>query len=111
MEQNSDQSHAAVESAENVNVFKLKKPLQAGDKVFTELDLDIDKLSGNDLQSIEQEYLTRFRSSAQLTPMLDSRFRALIVSRLNSFISDDLGKLSATDFNTVQVIILGKLTA
>jgi hypothetical protein len=92
---------------EGLKVYKLAKPLVINGRELTELNLDIDSLTGKDLKAAEREYRIRFRGDAMNVPLADIRFREIIVGKLNGFIGEDLENLPAGAYNAIMFRVQG----
>mgnify|MGYP001452888841 CR=1 FL=1 len=66
------------------------------EKIVTEIDLDFDKLTGNDLIAAEKE--TRHLGDHTPSVLLSMTYQASIVAKVVGVPVDDILALSATDF-------------
>lgn len=77
-------------------IIKLKTSLKVKDQTVTEVDLNFDTVTGNDLVTAENEV----RAMGDVTPsiFLSLRFQAAVAAKIIGVPVDDILALPVTDF-------------
>lgn len=79
--------------------IKLKKPVTIKGKPTTNVTLDFDKLTGNDMIMAEKE--ARALGSGESSVFCSMRYQAIIAAKAIGCPVDDLFELGATDFKNI----------
>ena len=61
------------------------------------------------MAEVEKEYITLYKGSAVNAPFLDSKYRALLIGRINQMNGLDLENLSGRDWHGLQMTVLSFL--
>jgi hypothetical protein len=98
-----DKELTVVATEENMEdlgrTFKLSTPLNVGDREISEISLDFRKLTGDEIDQLEQDYFKQYKGSANyIAPAMDKRFVRMAISKLNKFPFPFLGYLNAEDY-------------
>lgn len=87
----------------------LRKPLVVDDKEIKELQLDLDKLTGNDVLQAEAE--ARALGDLTIDTQFSKKFQTIIAAKASGIAYDDIVALGASDFlhviNTVSNFLSG----
>lgn len=96
-------------------VFTLTRPFKFDDQEYTELLLDFDKLSGNDMISIEREMKARkgLIQPGEFIPMmeLNKPYQAFVAARAAGVVPDLILALPAKEFSRITARVFGFLMA
>lgn len=79
---------------------KFNKPFEYEGKKFTTLNFDFDKLTGQDMISIEEEMAAQ--SKYVITPEIDSDFMVRLAAKACGVASDALMALPLKDFSKIR---------
>ena len=77
-------------------ILKLKKPLMVDGEEKTEIEYDLEALTGNDVQQASIE-LTK-RGIMATTIELDSNYHAALFAKASGLMFEDMNRLSAKDY-------------
>lgn len=75
---------------------KLLKPIEIDGKKITEINLELEKLTGKDILDADRQ--VRLEGEGGLNPLYTQRGLLILASKVSGFIPDDLLALSAPDF-------------
>jgi Phage tail assembly chaperone proteins, E, or 41 or 14 len=75
---------------------KLLKPIEIDGQKITEINLELEKLTGKDILDADRE--VRLEGEGGLNPLYTQRGLMILASKVSGFIPDDLLRLSAPDF-------------
>jgi hypothetical protein len=82
--------------------YILSKPTQLNGKEYTEIDMDIESLIGDDICELEAGFRTLYRGDgASMIPDMDSRYLVMVAGRCAKINPKDLGQLGAQDFKAL----------
>lgn len=79
--------------------IKLKKPVTVKGKPVTDITLDFDKLTGNDMIQAEKE--ARALGSGEASVFCSMRYQAIIAAKVIGCPVDELLELGAADFKNI----------
>lgn len=85
----------------NGNIFKLSKSVTAEDKEYSELDLNFDALTGEDLENAYQEFIASGYNANVVE--LSKPYLAMVVAKAAKVPAFVIRKLSAKDYTKVTV--------
>lgn len=80
-------------------VIKLKKPVTIKGKPVTEVNLDFEKLTGNDM--IQAEKVARAMGVGEASVLASMKYQAIIAAKAIGCPVDDLFELGAVDFKNI----------
>lgn len=80
-------------------VIKLKKPVTIKGKPTTEVNLDFEKLTGNDM--IQAEKVARAMGVGEASVLASMKYQAIIAAKAIGCPVDDLFELGAVDFKNI----------
>lgn len=80
-------------------VIKLKKPVTIKGKPVTEVNLDFEKLTGNDMIQAEKE--ARAMGVGEASVLASMKYQAIIAAKAIGCPVDDLFELGAADFKNI----------
>ena len=92
-------------AGKDVHKLKLSRPLLAGDRTLTELNLDCRPLTGADFRAFASEFRMKYTTTIN-NIVYDERFRFLVIAKLNSIPEADLDGLAFSDAITVSGAML-----
>ncbi|MDT8901829.1 phage tail assembly protein [Anaeroselena agilis] len=84
-------------------IYKLQKPHTAEGKEYTELNLDLEKLSGRDLVNAARE--ARLLGDASQVPETSHTYLAVVAAKAASVNVDVILSLPAKDFTAVKSLV------
>lgn len=80
-------------------VIKLKKPVTVKGKPVTEVNLDFEKLTGNDM--IQAEKVARAMGVGEASVLASMKYQTIIAAKAIGCPVDDLFELGAVDFKNI----------
>lgn len=80
-------------------VIKLKKPVTVKGKLTTEVNLDFEKLTGNDM--IQAEKAARAMGVGEASVLASMKYQAIIAAKAIGCPVDDLFELGSVDFKNI----------
>ena len=80
-------------------VIKLKKPVTVKGKPTTEVNLDFEKLTGNDM--IQAEKVARAMGVGEASVLASMKYQTIIAAKAIGCPVDDLFELGAVDFKNI----------
>lgn len=80
-------------------VIKLKKPVTVKGKPTTEVNLDFEKLTGNDM--IQAEKVARAMGVGEASVLASMKYQIIIAAKAIGCPVDDLFELGAVDFKNI----------
>jgi len=95
-----------MENKELDNRFVLRKPIEFDGEQITELTLDFDDLSSEDILSAERQYEAAVGRSQQVAPVKEfsKHYLAFVVARAAKRPVELIYKLSANDFSKISLL-------
>ncbi|MCD5324778.1 MULTISPECIES: phage tail assembly protein [Pontibacillus] len=92
-----------VEVIELENEVTLKKPITFNNQEYRTLKLDLDKLTGQDIEDAELQYTVRNPDLSAQTPMKDlsKGFQAIVAAKAAGLPVDVIKSMSASDYGKV----------
>lgn len=102
-----------VNMVEHKNTIKLSKSIQFEGKEYKELVLDLDSLTGNDIELAESQFIAQNPQIAAQTPMkeLSKGFQAIVAAKAAKVPVELIKSLSGPDYTKtttkVQTFLLG----
>lgn len=89
----------------NENKFVLSKPVEFDGETITELDVEFDSLTGDDILAAERQYNTSAAKTKDFAPVkeLSKSYLVYIVARASKQPAELFNKLSAKDFSKLTV--------
>lgn len=84
----------------NPNVIKFKKPYNFEGDVFNEIDLNLDTLTGTDIESAEMQFMTQNPKIAMQTPLkeMSKGFQSVIAAKASKQPVEFFKQLPAADY-------------
>jgi len=91
----------------DTNIIKLSKPVQFEGKEYKELVLDVDSLTGNDIELAENQFIAQNAQIAAQTPLKDlsKGFQAILAARAAKVPVEMIKALPAKDYSKVTIVI------
>ncbi|MNK74054.1 hypothetical protein D3C87_935600 [compost metagenome] len=93
------------ENIEGTNKFVLSKPLKDGDKLITEIQLDFESLTGQDLLNVDmmctQYFANKGYADTSLVKELSKPYLTYVVAYAAKLPAEVIRQLSAKDFSKV----------
>lgn len=84
--------------------IELHKPVEFDGETFTEISLDLDGLTGEDMLSVDRQYSSlSFENATTLSKELSKEYQLLTASRAAKMPVEFFYKLSARDFTRVTI--------
>lgn len=91
---------------DQTNKYTLKNPVVLDGETVSELDLDFDSLTADDILSSERQFNTEATKNKEFVPIKETSksYLAFIVARAAKQPVENIRKLSAKDFSQVTVL-------
>lgn len=84
-------------------ILKLKKPIKIDGEERTELEYDLEALTGNDIQQATKELN---KSGIMITTIeLDSNYHAALFAKSANLMFEDMNRLSAKDYAKATTLV------
>jgi len=84
--------------------FKLLKPVEFDGHTYTEIDLDLDNLNGNDMMMVERQFVTISNSNHIVTVKEFSKeYQILTAARAAKLPFEFFQQISAKDFSRITI--------
>lgn len=88
-----------VDDEENINIFKLRKPIPNGGEPIAEIHLDFDKITGRDILAIERELNSIGNRIVMPTTSMEFAIRVFVLAAEESIDVEFMERMGAVDFN------------